>query len=211
MKRAASDRIERWLCSSRILQASRPSLRAYHHKSLCLCSAAIFRLGVLYCLQCMHCLLCMYFQCTHAYCMHKHACTVIAKANMHTVNHTSCNYLLFLSAFVHHRLFMLPHYWQNVTFCDLFGPCYGWHEQRGKPDSLSSLQPKEMSKIVDQHGGIVVEFIGALGIRVPTTLRRTSAPVADWGDAILCIYGAPVVNDKHATVAVMAAVVLTCF
>lgn len=43
---------------------------------------------------------------------------------------------------------------------------------------------QEMSKIVDQHGGIVVEFIG---------------------DAILCIYGAPVVNDKHATVAVMAA------
>lgn len=26
------------------------------------------------------------------------------------------------------------------------------------------------------------------------------------GDAILCIYGAPVVNDKHPTVAVMAAV-----
>ena len=24
---------------------------------------------------------------------------------------------------------------------------------------------------MDQHGGIVVEFIGALGIRVPTTLR----------------------------------------
>ena len=42
-----------------------------------------------------------------------------------------------------------------------------------------------MSKIVDQNGGIVVEFIG---------------------DAILCIYGAPVVNDKHPTVAVMAAV-----
>ncbi|CAK9058155.1 Adenylate cyclase 1 (ATP pyrophosphate-lyase 1) (Adenylyl cyclase 1) [Durusdinium trenchii] len=49
---------------------------------------------------------------------------------------------------------------------------------------------QEMSKIVDQHGGIVVEFIG---------------------DAILCIYGAPVVNDKHATVAVMAAVSLLKF
>ena len=49
---------------------------------------------------------------------------------------------------------------------------------------LLSRYFQEMSKIVDQHGGIVVEFIG---------------------DAILCIYGAPVVNDKHATVAVMAA------
>lgn len=50
---------------------------------------------------------------------------------------------------------------------------------------LLSRYFQEMSKIVDQHGGIVVEFIG---------------------DAILCIYGAPVVNDKHPTVAVMAAV-----
>eukprot|EP00913_Durusdinium_trenchii_P028135 g26379.t1 len=49
---------------------------------------------------------------------------------------------------------------------------------------IASFTTIEMSKIVDQHGGIVVEFIG---------------------DAILCIYGAPVVNDKHATVAVMAA------
>ncbi|CAE7224847.1 cya1 [Symbiodinium necroappetens] len=50
---------------------------------------------------------------------------------------------------------------------------------------LLSRYFQEMSKIVDAHGGIVVEFIG---------------------DAILCIYGAPVVNDSHATVAVKAAV-----
>jgi len=50
---------------------------------------------------------------------------------------------------------------------------------------LLSRYFQEMSKIVDAHGGIVVEFIG---------------------DAILCIYGAPVVNDSHPTVAVMAAV-----
>lgn len=50
---------------------------------------------------------------------------------------------------------------------------------------LLSRYFQEMSKIVDQHGGIVVEFIG---------------------DAIMCIYGAPVVNEKHPTVAVMAAV-----
>ncbi|CAE7549731.1 cya1 [Symbiodinium natans] len=50
---------------------------------------------------------------------------------------------------------------------------------------LLSRYFQEMSKIVDAHGGIVVEFIG---------------------DAILCIYGAPVVNDSHATVAVRAAV-----
>ncbi|CAE7781228.1 cya1, partial [Symbiodinium pilosum] len=49
---------------------------------------------------------------------------------------------------------------------------------------LLSRYFQEMSKIVDAHGGIVVEFIG---------------------DAILCIYGAPVVNDSHPTVAVRAA------
>ncbi|CAJ1365417.1 unnamed protein product [Effrenium voratum] len=50
---------------------------------------------------------------------------------------------------------------------------------------LLSRYFQEMSRIVDQHGGIVVEFIG---------------------DAVLCIYGAPVVNENHPTVAVMAAV-----
>ena len=62
-------RIGRWLCSSRILQALRPSLRAYHHKSLCFCSAAIFRLGVLYCLS-YNALFVMHVH-THAY-THKH-------------------------------------------------------------------------------------------------------------------------------------------
>lgn len=43
----------------------------------------------------------------------------------------------------------------------------------------------DMSKVIDEHGGIVLEFIG---------------------DAILCIYGAPVVNEAHPTAAVKAAV-----
>merc|ERR1712007_285155 len=42
-----------------------------------------------------------------------------------------------------------------------------------------------MSKIIDNFGGIVLEFIG---------------------DAIMAIYGAPVRNDQHPTAAVKAAV-----
>lgn len=42
----------------------------------------------------------------------------------------------------------------------------------------------DMTRIIDDHGGVVIEFIG---------------------DAILCIYGAPLVNDYHGSAAVKAA------
>lgn len=65
---------------------------------------------------------------------------------MHVHTHAYTHKLLFLSALVFHRN----------------------NKENGflKPATLV----QEMSKIVDQHGGIVVEFIGALGIRVVESL-----------------------------------------
>lgn len=49
---------------------------------------------------------------------------------------------------------------------------------------LLSRYFNDMSKVIDDHGGVVLEFIG---------------------DAILCIYGAPLINNDHPTAAVKAA------
>ncbi|CAK8988896.1 unnamed protein product [Durusdinium trenchii] len=49
---------------------------------------------------------------------------------------------------------------------------------------LLSRYFNDMSKVIDDHGGVVLEFIG---------------------DAIQCIYGAPLYNDNHPVVAVEAA------
>jgi adenylate cyclase len=48
---------------------------------------------------------------------------------------------------------------------------------------LLSRYFNDMSKVIDDHGGVVLEFIG---------------------DAILCIYGAPLMNPEHPTAAVKA-------
>ena len=43
--------------------------------------------------------------------------------------------------------------------------------------------PSDLVKVIDDHSGVVLEFIG---------------------DAIQCIYGAPLENERHPTLAVEA-------
>ena len=103
---------------------------------------------------------------------------------------------------------------KTVTFCDLFlfGPCYGWQQQGKRIPEACNFGPGDVQNCGSAwwYCGGVHWCLGHLSCWVAANLV-TWCNMTHWGDAILCIYGAPVVNDKHATVAVMAAVVLTCF
>lgn len=72
----------------------------------------------------------------------------------------------------------------TIFFSDIAN--FTTHVESMRPESsllLLSRYFNDMSKIIDDHGGVVLEFIG---------------------DAILCIYGAPLQNPDHATAAVRA-------